>query len=312
MLRETVTSMFQPCVYTVLTTIVAFMSLVVSGITPVIDFGWMMVVGLLIAFTVAFILIPSGLSVLPRPTPSLDEDNSSVFTLHFSRFTEKNGKLIVGLAVIAAIISVVGIQKLKVENRFIDYFHSSTEIYQGMLVIDQNLGGTISLDIIIDHEDVPEFMTDVAAEDNDFGGDAFTDDFGGDFDGGFDEVDEFGGDAFADDSVGFEDDDPFASDDAFGEAAQNVTSTSTSTFWFTQAGMEKIEAIHDYLDDIAEVGKVQSLAVAYKVARDLNGSSLNDFELALLRQALPDDIRSFLVDPYLNADIDQTRVFGVV
>ena len=305
MLRETVSSMFQPCVYTVMTTMVAFMSLVVSGISPVIDFGWMMVVGLLIAFTVAFILIPSGLSVLPRPTPALDEDNSSVFTLHFSRFTEKNGKLIVGLALIAAAVSIVGIQKLKVENRFIDYFHSSTEIYQGMLVIDQNLGGTISLDIIIDHEEEPEVVAEVALEDNEFGGDAFADGFS-DSDS-FGEADEFGGDAFADD-MGFEDEDPFASGDAFGEPAGNVAKKKTGTFWFTQAGMEKVEAIHDYLDNIAEVGKVQSLAVVYKVARDLNGSSLDNFELALLRQALPDDIRSFLVDPYLNADIDQTRI----
>ena len=42
----TVTSMAKPCLYTVLTTIVAFMSLVVSNIRPVIDFGWMMTMGI--------------------------------------------------------------------------------------------------------------------------------------------------------------------------------------------------------------------------------------------------------------------------
>jgi len=286
MLREMTTSMFQPCLYTVLTTMVAFMSLVVSGIRPVIDFGWMMVVGLLIAFTVAFVLIPAGLRLLPRPKPVLDDGDSTVLTLYFSRFTEKNGKLIIVLGVVAAVISVVGIQKLKVENRFIDYFHSSTEIYQGMLVIDQNLGGTISLDIIIDHNEEPLPAVEEFASDNEFGGDAFADDSG------------------FDDSAGFDDEDAFASDDAFGDTEQ----ASDETFWFTQAGMEKVEAVHDYLDSLPEVGKVQSLAVAYKVVRDLNGSSPNDFELALLRQALPKDIKSFLIDPYLAADIDQTRI----
>ena len=48
------------------------------------------------------------------------------------------------------LISAIGISKIKVENRFIDYFHSDTEIYQGMLEIDKQLGGTTPLDIIID------------------------------------------------------------------------------------------------------------------------------------------------------------------
>ena len=49
-----------------------------------------------------------------------------------------------------SIISIFGISKIKVENRFIDYFHSDTEIHQGMLEIDKKLGGTTPLDIIID------------------------------------------------------------------------------------------------------------------------------------------------------------------
>jgi hypothetical protein len=39
---------------------------------------------------------------------------------------------------------------LTVENSFINYFKEKTEIHQGMKVIDQNLGGTTPLDVIIE------------------------------------------------------------------------------------------------------------------------------------------------------------------
>lgn len=281
-LRETVSAMFQPCLYTVLTTMVAFISLVVSGIGPVIDFGWMMSVGLCLAFVVAFLMIPAGLMLLPQAKPNYQEDKSSILTLHFSRFTERHGKIIVALGIIAAVVSVVGMKLLKVENRFIDYFHSSTEIYQGMLVIDQQLGGTITLDVTLDHR--PD-------EEDEQNGDS-------------DEFDDFADDDFADDDFAEEDD--FA--DTGSTDSQDRGIAITDNYWFTQAGMKKVEGIHDYFDGLTETGKVQSLAIAYKVARDLNGRSLNNFELALMEKALPEDIKDFLIAPYLAKDKQQTRI----
>lgn len=317
--KETVRMMAKPCIYTVLTTIVAFISLVVSGIRPVIDFGWMMTIGLLVAFVLAFFVIPSGLMLLPTARFTEKADKSGAFTMFFSRFTERNGNVIVVLGIIAAVVSVVGIKQLKVENRFIDYFHSSTEIHQGMLVIDQQLGGTISLDIIIDHKKprpvnkaaVKKATDDPFGEDVDpFAEDPFADPPSPET------VDEFGGAApFADEAVDdFESSDPFG-DDPFGEQTEEKTEAVSNLFddpyksyWFTQAGLEKIEQLHDYLDSLPEVGKVQSLATAYQVASDLNGRKLNDFELAIMRRTLPADITDFLLKPYLVGNIDQTRI----
>ena len=300
-LRDTVVAMFQPCVYTVLTTMVAFISLVVSGIRPVIDFGWMMTIGLCIAFVLAFIMIPAGLMLLPKTKPNYKEDKSGILTLRFSRFTEKYGRSIIVGGCFAAVLSVLGISKLEVENRFIDYFHSSTEIHQGMLVIDQQLGGTITLDVILDKsegdaEKSNSAVSNVTIENEEFA----TDDFAGD---------PFApppvDDVLTDDEFGS--DDPFASGNSFDESIGEAQS-SKPNYWFTQAGLEKVESVHNYLDSLSEVGKVRSLAMAYQVASDLNGKRLNDFELALVGRALPDDIRSFLVDPYLAEDREQTRI----
>ena len=148
--KEAVHYMFVPCVYTSLTTIVAFASLVVSGIRPVIDFGHMMTLGITSAFIITFIVFPTVLIILPNENIKEKNDLTRNITNSFASFSTKNYVKIILIALLVFIISAVGISKIKVENRFIDYFHSDTEIYQGMLEIDKKLGGTTPFDIIID------------------------------------------------------------------------------------------------------------------------------------------------------------------
>ena len=269
--------MAKPCLYTALTTIVAFASLVVSGIRPVIDFGWMMTMGVTVALVMSFLVIPTLLMVLPKRSDGVGKDNSHAFTLLFSRFADRRRGLVLGVALVAAVVSVVGATQLKVENRFIDYFDSSTEIYQGMLVIDRRLGGTVTLDIVLDKPQVEEPA----------------------FEG---EEDPFAMDADGEDE--FAEEDPFAAEDPFGSEGE----TLAPSYWFTVAGLAKIEQLHDYLERQPEIGKVQSLATLYKVARDLNGGPLNDFELAVARASLPQEINDVLVDPYLSPEHNQARV----
>jgi len=148
--KEAVHYMFIPCVYTSLTTIVAFASLVVSGIRPVIDFGHMMTLGITSAFIITFVVFPTILIILPNEDLKEKNDLTRNITNSFASFSIKNYVKIILIALLVFIISAFGITKIKVENRFIDYFHSDTEIYQGMLEIDKQLGGTTPFDIIID------------------------------------------------------------------------------------------------------------------------------------------------------------------
>ena len=148
--KEAVHYMFIPCVYTSLTTIVAFASLVVSGIRPVIDFGHIMTLGITSAFIITFVVFPTILIILPNEDLKEKNDLTRNITNSFASFSIKNYVKIILMALLVFIISAFGITKIKVENRFIDYFHSDTEIYQGMLEIDKQLGGTTPFDIIID------------------------------------------------------------------------------------------------------------------------------------------------------------------
>jgi len=144
----TVEQMLKPCFYTALTTIIAFASLGISEIKPVIDFGRMMVAGIFFAFIFTFTLVPAVM-VSFFSKDSETKDFSKGITLVFSDFTTNNAKAVVGVALSLVVLSYIGISKLTVENRFIDYFKSSTEIYKGMELLDKKLGGTAPLDIVL-------------------------------------------------------------------------------------------------------------------------------------------------------------------
>lgn len=147
---ETARKMVMPCFYTALTTILAFASLTVSGIKPVIDFGWMMTIGLSVTFLTTFTLFPAILVQLERSQVSAEEKEDYSYTAKLAQLTETRGNQIVGLSLILALVAALGISMLRVENSFINYFDDDTEIYKGMKLIDEELGGTTPLDIIID------------------------------------------------------------------------------------------------------------------------------------------------------------------
>jgi len=153
LILDTVLLKLKPCLYAVLTTIAGFGSLVLCDILPVITFGWMMIAGLIVSLIVTFLLFPALLILMPKYTPGARREWRFSLTSILARFTKAHGMLIVGLSGLVLICSLIGISRLEVENSFIDYFKDNTEIYQGMKVIDQHLGGTTPLDVIIEFEE---------------------------------------------------------------------------------------------------------------------------------------------------------------
>ncbi len=294
LVTATVTSMAKPCLYTVLTTMVAFLSLVVSNIRPVIDFGWMMTMGISLALVIAFIIIPAGMMLLGKGKNSGGNDNSAAVTAVFSNFTERHGGAVLLIALGLGVLSVIGITRLEVENRFIDYFRSNTEIYQGMEIIDASLGGTTPMDIILQAPTFAEPVQNDAfdAEFSEYSDDAFASVEAG--------TSDYGDDAFGDDAFG---------GDAFGtDATSSDSNQLTDTYWFTSTGLADLAKLQAYIESLPEVGKVSSLVQIYDVASDLSGHKLNDFEIAFMRKSFGPEIYNQMVAPYLIEDIDETRI----
>ena len=145
---ESLAKIFIPCFYTALTTMVGFLSLLLSNIQPVIDFGKMMAVGVVINLLISFIFIPALIGL--RGLSGLSE--FSISKIYYKYFYS-NSKILFRKFGVPLIFLLVPIfiylsSGLKVENKFIDYFDKSTEIHKGMKFIDEELGGTTPIDIV--------------------------------------------------------------------------------------------------------------------------------------------------------------------
>ena len=154
LVATTVRRMVWPCLYTALTTIIGFGSLVFSGIKPVIDFGWMMSIGLAVTFVTAFTLFPSIVLLLGRSGGPERPDAESTFTRGVTRglalAAERRGGWVMAAAGVLLAVGALGVSRLTVENSFVDYFSEDTEIYRGLALIDRELGGTTPLEVVLD------------------------------------------------------------------------------------------------------------------------------------------------------------------
>ncbi len=253
--------MFLPCLYTALTTMIGFGSLVVSDIKPIIDFGWMMTLGLALTCIASFVLFPSVLVLLKKPARASADSETTPFTAVLARVTESYGRTILVISLLLAVVSVTGIMKLRVENSFINYFDESTEIHSGLKMIDEKLGGTTPLDIVIRFDPVDEYGETETTTDDDL-------------------EDLFGG-----------------------------LETDPADAWFTAYKVDRIKAVHDYLDGLPESGKVLSLASVIRVAESLNeGQPFDAFELAIINKRIPEQLKASIISPYVSISDNQARI----
>ena len=178
LVKTTIDHMFKPCFYMALTTMVAFNSLIFSGIRPVIDFGWMMATGVMVALLLVFIFFPVFVLIAGKRTESATSKNHSPVTDFFAWLTLRHSISMIVANVVLAVVVLLGLGRLQVGNSFIDYFHESTEIHKGMKVVDQRLGGTTPLEVILNFPEIENAEVSVDEDDDFFEDD---DDFGEEF-----------------------------------------------------------------------------------------------------------------------------------
>lgn len=265
---DTVLSMAKPSFFVVITTIAGFSSLVFSNILPVINFGWMMSTGIIISLLTTFALFPV-IALFFEKKEVRNNDNAKVpFTTKVAHVAYNHKRTVIAVSIAAVVFSLSGAMQLRVENSFIDYFKKDTQIYQGMALIDQKLGGTTPLDIVLifknNSDEVKSVKVAQKKQDS--------------------ELDEFAE-----------------------EFAQ--TEEDKEQYWFTQAKMQKIKKVHDYLDSLDAVGKVLSLATIGEVLKVLNdGKEADSLTLALVYKELPQKYRKIVLSPYIDIRNNQVRI----
>ncbi len=254
----TTNKMFWPILYTALTTIIAFLSLIFSEIKPIIDFGWMMTLGLITSFIITFTLLPSLINLMPEEKIVLKKQEESKITSFFAQISLNNHKTIFTLTIVIIVLSLLGISKLEVENSFINYFSKKTEIYKGMKLIDEKLGGTTPLEVIL------KFPKKEAKK--------------------IDDEDDF-------------------------EDWGNEGNENNDKYWFTKDKIDKISSVHNYLDDLPQVGKVLSFSSIIDVATMLNNNKpLGTLEMGVLYSKIPESIKTEIIDPYISIKDNEARI----
>jgi Predicted exporters of the RND superfamily len=298
LVQETVLSKFTPCLYTTLTTIAGFGSLLISGILPVITFGWMMSLGLIVSLVVTFLLFPAILFLLPAGKLRVHKEFGGALTRILASVTQDYPKTIFISTGILIVIIVVGISRITVENSFIDYFRKSTEIYQGMKIIDQDMGGTTPLDILVNFQETEDTVTEPTVTDQDVG---ITTPL--DIVVNPQKIKDI---QLSNEDTIMESDDDFSAFDDFDEFDEVDISDK---YWFTADKMAIIMKVHDYLDSLPEIGKVLSLGTMLKLAEEFtDGKPLDNFQLALLYTQLPDEFKDMVLSPYVSIPDNQARL----
>jgi len=268
---EATQSMFVPCFFVVITTITGFGSLAISNILPVMNFGWMMSVGVAISFVIAFLVFPATMGLLKKQPVYFGFEKHVKLTKQLGSIAAKYRVSIILSSVALLLFNVTGASQLIVENSFINYFKSDSEIHQGMKVIDTSLGGTTPLDIVIEFaegekNDMKSTVNEVSNSEPE--SDAFFDEFEDEFE--------------------TQEDDP--------------------AYWFTEFKMRRLEAVHDYLNSLEHTGKVLSFASILKLGRSIkDGESFDNLELALLYAKMPKEFRDLTINPYLDLEHNQVR-----
>ena len=218
----------------------------------------MMTIGLVTSVITTFTLLPSLINILTEKNIFSIKSNSdeSKISNFLSLFSQSNKSLIYLFTIIVIVISAFGITKLKVENSFINYFDKDTEIHQGMKLIDNELGGTTPLEVILKFPKDEE--TELSNEEED--------------DWGEEEIDN-------------------------------------EKYWFTSNKIEKIEIVHNYLENLEHVGKVLSFRSVLKVAEGLNNNKpLGSLEMGVLYTKLPENIKNEIVTPYISIENSEARI----
>ena len=272
LVQQTLIDKWEPCLYTTITTMVGFASLLVAGLKPVIDFGWMLLISMGAIFIMVFLLFPSILVQLKKLNSKKKKDLTLSITNSLSNLVLTKPKSTFSTFLIMAILSGIGISSLTAENQFIKAFKENTEIYQGLSVIDRELGGTTPLDIIIEAD--PSYFEEKlnSIEEDDF----FDDEF-------------------------FEED--------FSEEETMEYDIGADSYWYNSFRLKTIDSVHEYLESLDEAGKVVSISTTMDVLKSLNDDQeIDTFFLSLLYKKVPQDVKEALFDPYISEDGNQLRI----
>jgi hypothetical protein len=157
-LKQSFLDLALPCTMTAVTTAAGLIALVVTPLEPLRQFGWMGAVGAFIALYFTLTVIPLAFSFLPAPKhdPKFKERALTRGLSSLTRLAWNRPRGVVCASMILICVGLVGATKIEAGADFSRIFKPDDPAYMGADYVDRNLGGTLTLEVLVNAEDVRE------------------------------------------------------------------------------------------------------------------------------------------------------------
>jgi len=155
--KDMIKHMWKPVVMTSVTTAVGFISLLTSEVYPVKYFGIFTAFGVIAAMTFSLVFLPAAIMIFGLPKArkiNKNEDKGghshSKLANSFAKSVIKHKYISIFATAGIIILSVIGMQEIWINSSFLDKFEDDSDIVLTDKFINENFGGTSSLNLILD------------------------------------------------------------------------------------------------------------------------------------------------------------------
>ncbi len=153
-LRATYVDLMSPLFLTTLTTAIGLMSLSISKVQGIREFGAFAALGVTGAFILSVTLVPIVASYLPKPKKlrarAGDPAKSERTLRRLHELTMSHGLGIAVTSAVIMVVSLIGMTMLRTESDFIEAFPDGYKSKVDTRKIESKMGGIITLDVLVD------------------------------------------------------------------------------------------------------------------------------------------------------------------
>lgn len=153
-LGETFRAVAAPCFLAAVTTAIGLLSLLTSDIIPLRKFGLTGAVGVMFSFVISIFLLPILLSIIPVPKgryrERIEEGLLAKILIWLGGWQKKRAIIIILVSSVALIPAILSLPLNIVGTNSIRYLRKNDDIRKQIEWLDDNIGGTRSLEFLID------------------------------------------------------------------------------------------------------------------------------------------------------------------
>lgn len=141
---------------TSLTTAIGFFTLYFVRVQPIQVFGVVMGIGVLLAFALTFLMLPSLFYFFPGPANIVKRNKDHFWKARLYRYfmwVHRKPKLIIWIASILLVVSVIGAFQMRANNFLMDDLNPKVQLKKDFVYMDENFGGVRPFSMVVQLKD---------------------------------------------------------------------------------------------------------------------------------------------------------------